>query len=57
MPYTASITTVQTFMERALGEYGVPSDHASLISEICLDSELRGYPDHGIGYFITGTTR
>ena len=57
MPYTASITTVQTFMERALGEYGVPSDHASLISDICLDSELRGYPDHGIGYFITGTTR
>ncbi len=57
MPYTTTISGVQTFIESVLGESGVPSDHAQLISEICMDSELRGYPDHGIGYFSIAVAR
>lgn len=39
------------FMEDALVKVGASHENASQISEVILDSELRGSPDHGLYFF------
>jgi len=50
MPHTITIAAGQKYMEDILQSFGVPSDHAQLTAEIIMESELRGYADHGIAY-------
>ena len=43
-----SIQGVELFSISLLESYGVPRDHALIITEVVIDSELRGYDDHGL---------
>lgn len=42
------ISTLRTDVHRALVLQGVPADEATIGTELCLDSELRGHRSHGI---------
>ena len=53
MPFTTTISGVQTFLVNILDTFGVPSTQAELISEVVMDSELRGHWDHGVAYFLS----
>jgi LDH2 family malate/lactate/ureidoglycolate dehydrogenase len=45
------IVVVQDRLERALTlAAGVPEGHARLIADVIMDSELRGYDDHGVWF-------
>ena len=42
------IEDAEKFSNQVLGHYGVPTDQAEIITEVIMDSELRGYDDHGL---------
>ncbi len=46
-----TIADAMKFMEDSLVKVGASNDHALQISEVILDSELRGSPDHGLYFF------
>ena len=45
-----SIQEAELFSISLLESYGVPRDHALIITEVVIDSELRGYDDHGLPF-------
>ena len=46
--YEILISEAEQFSTSVLQHYGVPPDHAKIITEVIIDSELRGYDDHGL---------
>ena len=46
--YEILISEAEQFSTSILQYYGVPLDHAEIITEVIMDSELRGYDDHGL---------
>ncbi len=50
MPHTITIESGQKYMEDVLQTFGVPADHGRLTAKIIMESELRGYADHGLAY-------
>ena len=46
--YEILISDAEQFSKSVLQNYGVPPEHAEIITEVIMDSELRGYDDHGL---------
>ena len=46
--YEILISEAEQFSTSILQYYGVPPDHAEIITEVIMGSELRGYEDHGL---------
>ena len=46
--YEILISEAEQFSTSVLQHYGVPPDHAEIITEVIMGSELRGYEDHGL---------
>lgn len=46
--YEMFISEAEQFSKSVLQNYGVPPEHAEIITEVIMDSELRGYDDHGL---------
>ena len=46
--YEILIYESELFSTSVLQHYGVPPDHAEIITEVIMGSELRGYDDHGL---------
>ena len=46
--YEILISDAEQLSKSVLQHYGVPPDHAEIITEVIMDSELRGYDDHGL---------
>jgi LDH2 family malate/lactate/ureidoglycolate dehydrogenase len=44
------LKSAEKFCVETLNFYGVSKSHAEIISEVILDSELRGYADHGLSF-------
>ena len=53
MTQSTTIAGLRAFLVDVLNSFDVPSDHAEQISEVVIDSELRGHPDHGVAYFLS----
>ncbi|MDP6823214.1 MAG: Ldh family oxidoreductase [Dehalococcoidia bacterium] len=54
MSHVTTISGAETFMSDVLREFGLPPGHGRQLAEIVMDSELRGYPDHGLWFFCIG---
>jgi L-2-hydroxycarboxylate dehydrogenase (NAD+) len=48
MPNRYPVSSLQGFIESAIGHFGVPTDHAQITAARMLDADLRGMRGHGI---------